>query len=47
MIVVMAGVIIIHMASSSFTGVFITYIPQFIQLVILAYAMVYIRNSMR
>ena len=45
MCIVLASVIGIHMASSSFTGVIVTFIPQIVQLLTLGYAMVHIRDS--
>ena len=46
MCIAFASVIAIHMASSSLTGVILTYVPQTIQAGILCNALIHIRNSL-
>jgi hypothetical protein len=46
MIVLFACVIMIHMASSSFAGVMITYVPQVVQVFALGHALVHIRGCL-
>lgn len=47
MIVLFGSVIAIHMASSSFSAVMITYLPQAVQAIVLCSSLVSIRASLR